>query len=159
MKELAKKNISFSDNPDSYRYLNADSWLFDYDRKKTLLSQVFDTCTYFSYDPNDNVKKFLEAIHINNVYTGNYKLNATVGSHYNFLQRIKKRLTTSHGWTRSCGKRFNRRTTTGRTYNASKAGTKTQSSHERSLGWRFYIRKIIFWCFDIFALTHACLRL
>ena len=97
MKELAQKNISFSDNPDSYRYLNADSWLFDYDRKKYLLSQVFDTCTYFSYDPHDNVKKFLETLHINSIDKGNYKLNVTAGSHANWLQRIKKRFATSHG--------------------------------------------------------------
>jgi hypothetical protein len=91
MKQLAKQNISFSDNPDSYRYLNPDSWLFDYKKKKNLLTEVFDKCTYFSYDSNDNVKKFLEAIRISDIDTGNYKLNVTVNAPNNLLQRIKKR--------------------------------------------------------------------
>jgi hypothetical protein len=86
-KQLAKQNISFSDNPDSYRYVEIDSWLFKYKRKKDLLSQVFDKCTHFSYDPKDNVSKFLEAIHINGISTSNYRLNITEETHKNLLQR------------------------------------------------------------------------
>ena len=84
-KQLAKQNISPSDNPDSYRYLEHDSWLFDYKRKRKLLAKVFDKCSYFSFDPKDNVKKFLEAIHINSADTDNYRLNITVDLHNSFL--------------------------------------------------------------------------
>lgn len=90
-KQLAKQNISPSNNPDSYRYLGPDSWLFDYEKKKDLLSQVFDKCTYFSYDPKDNVTKFLQAIHINSLGNTNLRLNETANAHNNMLQRIKKR--------------------------------------------------------------------
>ncbi len=34
MQQLTKNKGTLSDNPDSYRYLEADSWLFDYNRKK-----------------------------------------------------------------------------------------------------------------------------
>lgn len=89
-KQLAKQNISLSNNPDSYRYLHSDSWLFDYKKKKNLLSRVFDKCTYFSYDPIDNVTKFLEAIRIDSVGMVKYRLNETSDAHNNMLQRIKK---------------------------------------------------------------------
>ncbi len=90
-KQLTKQNISLSDNPDSYRYLEPDSWLFDYERKKNLLSRVFDRCTYFPYYPKDNVSKFLEALQIDSVGTIMYRLNETDGAHNNMLQRIKRR--------------------------------------------------------------------
>jgi hypothetical protein len=80
-KQLLKQKISFSDNPDSYRYLEPDSWLFDYKRKRDLLSQVFDCCTYFSYNPNDNVANFFNSIHINGISASDYRLNATSDTH------------------------------------------------------------------------------
>ncbi|MDX1606495.1 MAG: hypothetical protein R3202_09910, partial [Candidatus Competibacterales bacterium] len=45
---------------------------------------------YFSYYPKDNVLKFLEAIRINGLGTDNYRLNVTLDTHSNLLQRIKK---------------------------------------------------------------------
>lgn len=93
IKQLRKQNIPLSDNPDSYRYVEPDSWLFDYKKKQDLLSEVFDKCTYFLYDPNDNVKKFLEAIGgYDNISTGGYRLNVTGNARSNLLQKIKKRL-------------------------------------------------------------------
>ncbi len=92
-RHLAGQNLALSEDPDSYRYLEPDSWLFDYPRKKALLSQVFDACTYFSYDPKDNVSKFLEALHISGMDTGNYRLNVT---HTTLLQRIKKDFAVLH---------------------------------------------------------------
>lgn len=90
-KQLRKQKISLSYNPDSYRYLEPDSWIFDYKRKKELLSEVFDQCTYFSYEPKDNVTKFMETIHINKLATGNYRLNVTEDGHNSLLERIKRR--------------------------------------------------------------------
>ena len=92
IKQLSKQNMSRSNNPDSYRYVEPNSWLFDYKKKKDLLSEIFDRCIYFSYDPNDNVKAFMETINFNVVDTGRYKFNVTVSTHKKLLQRIKKRL-------------------------------------------------------------------
>ena len=91
IKQLSKQKILPSNNPDSHRYVETDSWLFDYKRKKNLLSEVFNKCTYFLYDPNDNVKKFMETIGLNTIGAGSYRLNVTVSTHNNLLQRIKKR--------------------------------------------------------------------
>ncbi len=77
IKQLTKNNGTLSDNPDSYRYLAPDSWLLDYSRKKELLSMIFDQCSYFSYDSNDNVKKFMKSIGFNSVRTETYRLNVT----------------------------------------------------------------------------------
>jgi len=54
--------LALSDNKDSYRYLEDDSWLFDYDRKIQLLAQVFDEVTIMPYDPTDMVMTFMEKI-------------------------------------------------------------------------------------------------
>jgi hypothetical protein len=69
IEQLGRQNIPLSNNPDSYRYLEPDSWLFDYKRKKELLSEVFDKGTYFLYDPNDNVKNFMETIGLDAIRT------------------------------------------------------------------------------------------
>jgi len=90
IKQQSKLNIRPSNNPDSYRYLEPDSWLFDYKRKKDLLSEVVDIFTYFKYDPIDNVKKFMETIGHNTANTDSYRLNVTEKTHNNLLQRIKK---------------------------------------------------------------------
>lgn len=77
MEQLNKQKIQPSNNPDSYRYLKEDSWIFDYKRKKSLLSNVFDKCTYFKYDSIDNVKRFMEIIDHNTGCTDSYRLNVT----------------------------------------------------------------------------------
>lgn len=81
IKQLSKQKIPPSNNPDSYRYLEPDSWLFDYKRKQNLLSEVFKKCTYFKYDPIDNVNNFMETIGHNTADTDNYKLNVTERTH------------------------------------------------------------------------------
>ena len=60
--QLRKQGISLCNDKDSYRCLNVDSWLFDYERKKRLLEQVFDEVITFPYDRFDNVKAFLRQI-------------------------------------------------------------------------------------------------
>jgi hypothetical protein len=90
-KQLARQNISLSNNTDSYRYLEPDSWLFDYEKKKDLLSRCFDECIYFSYDPQDNVTTFLDATHINRLGNVSIRLNETKNTHNNMLQWMKKR--------------------------------------------------------------------
>jgi len=77
IKQQAKQNFQPSDNPDSYRYLKSDSWLFDYERKKELLSSVFKKCTYFNYDSMDNVSNFMKVIDHKLTYTNDYRLNVT----------------------------------------------------------------------------------
>jgi len=61
-KQLMKQNINLSVDKDSYRYLQADSWLFDYPRKIRILEEVFDRVIAFPYNPLDNVSAFLERI-------------------------------------------------------------------------------------------------
>jgi hypothetical protein len=60
MKQLAALELSLSDDPDSYRYLEADSWLFDYDRKQALLEAVFDEVHILDYNAGDMVRVFME---------------------------------------------------------------------------------------------------
>ena len=60
--QLAGLGLPLSENKDSYRYLEDDSWLFDYDRKIQLLAQVFDEVMIMPYDPADMVMTFMEKI-------------------------------------------------------------------------------------------------
>ena len=75
---LTLQGISFSTQMDSYRYVDADSWLFDYERKKVLLSCVFDQCLYFQYDVENNLKAFMEHIGHGDMDFDGYWLNATI---------------------------------------------------------------------------------
>jgi len=59
-KQLESLELPLSDDPGSYRYLEADSWLFDYERKKALLAAVFDEVRILDYDADDMVKVFME---------------------------------------------------------------------------------------------------
>lgn len=61
-RQLASLDLPLSDDPNSYRYLEPDSWLFDYDRKKELLNGVFDGVTILDYDTEDMVKAFMDAL-------------------------------------------------------------------------------------------------
>lgn len=60
--QQAKQGISPSDNVDSYRYLQHDSWLFDYPGKIKILKEVFDEVITFPFDQQDNVRPFMEKI-------------------------------------------------------------------------------------------------
>lgn len=64
--------------PESFSYEEPFSWLFDDERKKDLLSQVFDSCAYFPYDSNENVKAFMQTIGYGYIDAANYRLNVTV---------------------------------------------------------------------------------
>lgn len=90
--QLKKGKRSESNDPDSYRYLKQDSWLFDYDRKKTLLSSTFDKHTYFLYDATDNVGRFMESIGITIKGGEEYRENVTTSKRDNLRQRIRTRL-------------------------------------------------------------------
>ncbi len=95
IKQLKKQNISLLDDPDSYRYLEPDSWLFDYERKKNLLEQTFSKCHYFSYDSSDNVTKFMKVIGFDYVETEKYRLNETNNKstkNTTLLNRLKNKL-------------------------------------------------------------------
>ena len=51
-----------SDDKGSYTYVEEDSWLYDYERKKILVNSVFDEFIAISYDPADIVKKFMNEL-------------------------------------------------------------------------------------------------
>lgn len=92
LKQLQKQKITTSADPDSYRYLGPDSWLLDYQRKKDLLALVFDKCTYFEYDPQDNVKKFMEVIGFTVDDARDYRFNVTGSARNQLLHRLRKTL-------------------------------------------------------------------
>lgn len=81
LKELQKKNISLSNIPGSCRYLKPDSWLFDYDRKKRILYEVFDQCLFWDYKKEDNIKPFLTLFNIEIEGNINKRLNVTTNNH------------------------------------------------------------------------------
>lgn len=62
MMQLQRNGIAFSEDRSSYRYVDEDSWLFDYDRKEKILRQVFDEVIVFPYREADMVKTFMEQI-------------------------------------------------------------------------------------------------
>ena len=61
-RQLESLDLPLSDDPKSYRYLEPDSWLFDYDRKRALLEAVFDEVRILDYDAVDMVKVFMEEL-------------------------------------------------------------------------------------------------
>lgn len=60
--QLRKQRLQLSDDIDSYRYTKDDSWLFDYQRKKNILHQVFDRTIFFDYDEKNIIKAFMGKI-------------------------------------------------------------------------------------------------
>lgn len=62
MAQLKRNGISFSDDRDSYRYVETDSWLFDYRQKETILREVFENVILFPYHNRAMVKTFMEQI-------------------------------------------------------------------------------------------------
>ena len=91
MKQLEKNFISFSQDRDSHRYVERDSWLFDYERKKKLLSKLFDDLIFFAYTPDDMVGKFMSLIGYPADESEKFRLNVTPntdqdnGIHSSFL--------------------------------------------------------------------------
>lgn len=75
--QLKKEGIAPSDDIDSYRYLNDDSWLFDYTGKIKMLNDVFDQVITFPFNQLDNVKTFMEHIGYPSFNSEIYRLNAT----------------------------------------------------------------------------------
>jgi len=76
-RQLQKQNITLSNDPDSYRYLKPDSWLFNYDRKKRILSEVFDQFLFWNYNKADNITPFFKLVNINIKNSKNFRLNVT----------------------------------------------------------------------------------
>lgn len=60
--QLIKQGFLPSSDKDSYKYINDDSWLSDYEKKIKLLHTVFDDVITYAYDPHDNVSTFLQQI-------------------------------------------------------------------------------------------------
>lgn len=75
--QLKKQNIDFSEDKGSYRYINDDSWLFDYQRKIELLNTVFDEVITYPYNPEDNVSEFLKQIDYPTHMSESIRLNVT----------------------------------------------------------------------------------
>ncbi len=61
-KQLEKNNILPSHDPDSYKYMENDSWLFDYARKRELLYAAFDNLIFFGYSKTHMVERFMRYI-------------------------------------------------------------------------------------------------
>jgi hypothetical protein len=72
-----KTGLLPSDDRDSCRYLEPDSWLFDYERKKQLLGQIFTDTIYFPYSKEDMIKKFMGQLGYEVSGTDSVRLNVT----------------------------------------------------------------------------------
>jgi hypothetical protein len=57
--QLVKTGFSFSQERDSYRYVEADSWLFDTRRKQQLLLENFSNVLFMQYRPEQMVERFM----------------------------------------------------------------------------------------------------
>ncbi len=77
---VKKKEYIEPNGEKKIKYEGRYSWLFDDDRKKELLSGVFDKCTYFSYNSDNNIETFMHAVglagHID-MDDSVYRLNVT----------------------------------------------------------------------------------
>lgn len=60
--QLEKTGISSCNDPDSYRYTQDDSWLFDYSKKRQLLSKCFDNLIFINYTKERMVERFMKYI-------------------------------------------------------------------------------------------------
>ena len=61
-RQLLDQGMPLSTDPSSYRYVEADSWLVDYTRKRSLLSGVFDEVLELEYQPQDMIRPFMTAL-------------------------------------------------------------------------------------------------
>ena len=75
--QLSKQGITFINNPNSYRYVSEDSWLFDYKRKKELLNSIFDEVMTFDYVRKDNIQAFFSCIGVPVSTSTDYRMNVT----------------------------------------------------------------------------------
>ena len=75
--QLEKDGRAFSTDPDSFRYVEPDSWLFDFERKRNLLLRTFDETITFDYHAKDNVKRFFEMLDYTVEGTSRYRHNIT----------------------------------------------------------------------------------
>jgi hypothetical protein len=77
IQQMVRNGYSSSDDPNYWRYVAEDSWLFDYERKTRLLRQVFDEVVTFPYDPADNVGAFFASIGYRVPNTRSLRLNVS----------------------------------------------------------------------------------
>ena len=75
--QLQRGGKKLSDDKDYYRYLGADSWLFDYERKKKILRDVFKKVIWLSYNSKDMIKTFMSAAGYSVSNTESTRLNVT----------------------------------------------------------------------------------
>ncbi len=77
-RHLKKIGRQLSRDKGSYRYVEKDSWLFDYDRKKTLLQKVFGkSVIYLDYNEEDMVSEFMNGIGYSTIDGRSIRLNIT----------------------------------------------------------------------------------
>ena len=69
MQQLKKQGLPFSQEEDSYCHIESTSWLFDYDRKKDILQQVFSKNIYIPYNSENMVQTFMAYIGYDSVAT------------------------------------------------------------------------------------------
>ena len=62
MRQLDSLGLPLSTDPGSYRYLEPDSWLLDYKKKKALLETVFDKTSFPDYNREDMIKPFMDIL-------------------------------------------------------------------------------------------------
>ncbi len=77
LSQLKKLNAPLSKDKTSHRYLERDSWLFDYDSKKKLLRKCFDKSVFFDYCQDDNVGRFMSVIGFETPDSASPRLNVS----------------------------------------------------------------------------------
>lgn len=74
--QMYKSGFTPVNDSDSFCYIEPDSWLFNYKRKRFLLQEVFkENCLFFSYSENVMVEKFLNKIGYSNLVLEELLLN------------------------------------------------------------------------------------
>ena len=77
--QLIKQKLSSVTIKDSYRYIEDDSWLFDYPKKKHLLEKAFEKSPiYLDYQQDDMVRPFLGALGYPITDAVDIRLNETI---------------------------------------------------------------------------------
>jgi hypothetical protein len=77
IRQLKSQGIPLSQDPDSYRYVEHDSWLFDYKRKEQLLRRAFDEVILLKYSPEGMVNSFMDSIGYSVSNGDEFRLNVT----------------------------------------------------------------------------------
>jgi hypothetical protein len=81
MQQLKKQKLPFSQEENSYCYIDPSSWLFDYDRKKNTLKQVFKKNIYIDYNPEDMVGTFMKSIGYDSIATTATAIHLNISSY------------------------------------------------------------------------------